>query len=70
MNPYTPVTEQPIPFSRLQVSNYAAVCVVESGEISDDGDEVTEGAIFEHVDSESSLEERASKNKMVPLKGN
>lgn len=68
LNPYAPVTVQPIPFSPFQVSNYAAVRVVESDEILGAGDEVAEGAIFERVDSESSLEERTSKNKVDSLK--
>lgn len=68
LNPYAPVTVQPIPFSPLQVSNYAAVRAVESVEILDAGDETAEGAILKRVDSEPSLEARASKNEIDSLK--
>tara|TARA_B110000495_G_scaffold200928_1_gene217186 strand:+ start:254 stop:1084 length:831 start_codon:yes stop_codon:yes gene_type:complete len=68
INPFTPIKVQPIPFTPLQVMNYAALRGSPSLGISENHNLATEGTILKQTIGDSGLENFEAQNEMKSLR--
>lgn len=68
INPFSPIKLQPIPFTPLQIVNYAALRCSPSSGISENHNLVTEVTISKQSFGDSGFENSEAKNEMKSLK--